>query len=190
MLVDLERHVWSLVMDIAEKARKADKRSIRNGGSVSPSIIAFSYCPKCDELTICQASVVSDMEIIRGLFPVFVAGALSKTEKCWKCGGNALPIGYAYSSEAWNLDVEGMDKEEIELYRHAFGTIAKHPKKREVYLTAVVTVIGKKMLMDEIIREEGKVRFRRVKLPGKGDFTGRFVLPLPRIDLNEAIKKL
>ena len=130
------------------------------------------------------------MEVIRGLFPIFVASAFSKTEKCWKCGGNALPIGYAYSSEAWNLDVEGMDKEEINLYRSAFGTIAVHPKKREVYLTAVVTVIGKKMLMDEIVREDGKVRFRRVKLPRKGDFIGRFVLPLPRINLNEAIKKL
>jgi len=188
--MDLERHVWSLVMNIVEKAREIDKKNIKNNGHVPPSVISFSYCPKCDRPTVCKVSIISNMELIRGLFPIFIAGAISETEKCRKCGGSTLPIGYAYSSEAWNLDVEGMDKKEIDLYRNAFGTIAAHPKKREVYLTAVVTVIGKKMLMDEIIREDGKVRFRKVKLPKKGDLSGRFILPLPRINLNEAIKNL
>jgi len=187
--MDLEKHVWSLVLDVVERGREADRRIIRSGRPVLPSILAFSYCLECDELTYCIAPLASDMEITRALFPIFVFAALSRTGRCGGCGRSTLPIGYSYSSEAWNLKVDEMDGEEVELYRRVLGTIAKHPKRREVYLTSVVTVIGKKVLAEEIIRGEGRVRLKRMKMPENVDVTGRFVLPLPRINLNTALKE-
>lgn len=187
--MDLERHVWSKILGIVEKMRKIDEGRIKGGGSVVPSILAFSYCPECDNLTACQAFMPLDINAVRQVFPLLVSEVLLKTKKCGECGGTNLPIGYAFSCESWMLNVEGRDEREIELFIRTVGKIAEHPKRKEIYLTIIVTIIGKKQLIKEIIREKGKVKLRRVKMPGAVDFIGRFTLPLPRINLNEAVKK-
>jgi len=189
--LDVEKHIWSMVMEVVREVMGNDEEDRKSGVSIVPKVAAFSYCPKCDRLTTSLSFLMTDMDAIRLLFPIFVASGLEVTSKCKECGRNTIPIGYAYFSEAWMLMPRNEEEQkEAELYWRVVGSIENHPRKREIYLASVVTVLGKKkVIVKEIVRRPSGVAFRKVKMPVH-DFTGRFVLPLPKIDIKKAVKKL
>jgi len=189
--LNYEEYLWDLIFKFVEDLRGHDKKIIRRGKPVAPTIVGFGYCPRCRRLVTSIGVLNVGLETIRVIFPLTVITAFKGAKRCGKCGGETLPVGYAFTSLAWALfNLDKYSKEEVESYFETIGSVEQHPKKVEVYSTLIVTVMGVKQIIEKVFRKGSKVRFRKVKIPEAAKATGRFVLPLPEIDVNAALKDI
>ena len=189
--LNYEVYLWGLIFKFVEDLRRIDKNIIRRSEPVTPTLVGFGFCPRCKRLVTSVGVLNCDMNVFRAIFPLTVTIALKSVERCKECGGEALPVGYAFSSLAWALfNLDKYSKREVESYLRAVGSVKRHPKKVEVYTTIIVTVMGVKEVVEKILRKGGKVRFRRVKTAKAAKAAGVFVLPLPRIDVNKVLREI
>mgnify|MGYP000055858276 CR=1 FL=1 len=189
--MNYEEYLWGLVFKFVEDLRRVDKKIIRRGEPVAPTVVGFGYCPRCRRLVTSIGVLNVGLETIRVIFPLTVITAFKGAKRCGKCGGETLPVGYAFTSLAWALlNLDKYSKEEVESYFGTIGSVEQHPKKVEVYSTLIVTVMGVKQIIEKVFRKGSKVRFRKVKMPEAAKATGRFVLPLPEIDVNKTLGEI
>ena len=174
----LKEKVWKDFMKTIERHRKINKKYIKKEGDIIPHLNVYTYCPGCDEISISTALFGMEMRFLRENFQIFLLDVLMDSMICDKCGDITIPLGYTWDSLAWM--VPSKDEEEIRRYIRVVGTLEYHPKRKEIYVTTVVTTFGKNFtVVEEVKRNGNKIIFGK-KVSSK-KVLGKFVVDLPKI---------
>jgi hypothetical protein len=130
---------------------------MREYGFIIPSCQIFSYCPNCDNIGVVMQKFNIPVEILRKLFQSLLRKGLDEARNCRKCKKPSIILGYSYVSEGWLLEVKKEEDEELSLYYKAVGTLARHPKRKEVVVQVINTTLGAAYTIVEDVIRKGRV---------------------------------
>jgi hemerythrin len=179
----MSKKLLEIVHKLSEKHLWLEKEFMREYGYIIPSCQIFSYCPNCKRTGIIMQKFNIPVELLRKIFQTLLRKGLSEARICRKCKNSSIILGYSYVSEGWLLETTKEEDEEFSLYYKAIGTLAKHPKRKEVVVQTVSTAFGEiYTIVEEVIRKNGIILFRGHRKAEA--LTGTFIVKLEQIPKN------
>jgi hypothetical protein len=148
-----------------------------------PTLHVYGYCPVEDEVYHGLAPILADRETVRNMLPLFYV-EIARDMKC-DCGKELIPIGYSFHSCAWMLKVPEGKQDELRAWFSARLEIKDHPKRRNCYVAAMKTSIGRECIIVYELNEDYAVS---ETVEGADKFTGAMAFDLPQIRLKEWVK--
>jgi hypothetical protein len=169
--------------------REYDKQFIIKHGDLVPHLNCFRFCVCCNKVIKCIGLFPkATIEEIREIFEDVVLHMLRSELRCSNCGVLTLPLGYAWSATGWMLSGDPEFEKELQRYLEVLGTIRHHPKRVEVFLTSVMTMIGvNKMFTSTIKRKNKRIKFKPHEVyegPPEVEMGGIFQVKLPQYSEN------
>lgn len=165
VMVSWNEYVWQRLLSVLEEFEVADKMALKARLPFPFKAYGLAYCPSCDNVIDAQTDAFAATVFEYGpIFPYVVSVCMKRASWCGLCSQPAIPVGYAVSQFGRMVPLTGdEDKEELEMYARAFGTLKNHPKAQEMYTIGLVTAFRKSIArFYRIFLEKGERKFQLI----------------------------